>query len=408
MRKLLIYVVIFLFAFFLLPIPKTFAQTCDPAACSNQPDDKKEGCLSDQINACTNLLQSAKNQEKTLNSQLNLIDGQMQVTNLKIEDTNLKIEKLKREIDDLAKRIDRIGATLDSLSEILLRRIVQTYKFSNSLSTLDLIFSSQNFADLIERLKYIQVAQSYDKKKLYELQATKLAYNDQKQDKQTRQAEAEKLNKDLAVYQKQLEDQKTQKQVLLTQTQGDESNYQSLLAKAEAQLSAFRGFVQSQGGLILIDADPNWPSGYYSQRDKRWGNIAIGNSDISVGESGCLLTSVAMVLTHRGNTVSPPSIASNASNFFDGDFIWSALTSLGFSTPRRTTDTSIVNSALASGNWVIVGLNYSKNTYGEPFHFVVITSKNGDDYNLFDPWKGPNTSFKSSYSGDYITEVITY
>ena len=87
-------------------------------------------------------LNQTKKQEKTLKSQLNLIDGQTQVTLLKIEETNLRIEKLKREINDLATRITRISTSLDSLSEILLNRIIQTYKYSNTVSTFDLIFSS--------------------------------------------------------------------------------------------------------------------------------------------------------------------------------------------------------------------------------------------------------------------------
>lgn len=195
-------------------------------------------------------LRDARNQEKTLSSQLQLIDGQTQVTSLKIEETNLKIEKLKREINNLSTRIERIGTTLDSLSEILLRRIVQTYKFSNSLSTIDLIFSSQNFADLIGRLKYIQVAQSYDKKKLYELQATKLAYNDQKEDKETRQAEAVKLNKDLENYKKQLADQKKAKDELLRITKNDEARYQGLISQIQAEINSISQAISNVGPVI--------------------------------------------------------------------------------------------------------------------------------------------------------------
>lgn len=192
-------------------------------------------------------LSETKTKEKTLKSQLNLIDGQTQITTLKIEETNLKIEKLKREISDLSTRIDRIGVTLDTLSEVLLKRIVQTYKYSNAVTTIDLLFSSHGFADLIERLKYIQTAQAYDKQKLYELQATKLAYNDQKQDKETRQKEAEKLNKDLAVYKAQLEVQKRDKNELLKVTQNDEAKFQSLLAQVRAEYLSIQGIVAGLG-----------------------------------------------------------------------------------------------------------------------------------------------------------------
>lgn len=195
-------------------------------------------------------LQQVRGTEKTLQSQLTIIDGQTKVTTLKIEETNLKIEKLEREINDLSGRIDRISKTLDTLSEILLKRIIQTYKYSNSITTLDLLFSSHGFADLIERLKYIQVAQTYDKQKLYELQATKLAYNDQKQDKETRQQEAEKLNKELQVYKDQLTQQKKAKDELLNITKNDEARFQSLIAQLRAELVSISQAISNIGAKI--------------------------------------------------------------------------------------------------------------------------------------------------------------
>lgn len=247
MRKLSLFPLVFSLLAFLFLIPVFADTTCDPASCPNDDVDKRRICLTQQIDNCTAKLGEAQKQEKTLKSQLNLIDGQMQVTTLKIEETNLSIEKLKREISDLATRIDRIGTTLDALSEILLKRIVQTYKYNDTVSTFNLLFSSQNFADLIERLKYIQVAQAYDKQKLYELQATKLAYNDQKQDKQTRQAEAEKLSKDLENYKSQLDQQKQSKADLLRITQNNEDLYKQRILSAQQEQQAILAILNGQG-----------------------------------------------------------------------------------------------------------------------------------------------------------------
>lgn len=194
-------------------------------------------------------LENVRGNERTLKSQLNIIDSQGKVTVLKIEETNLRIEKLKREITELSSRISRISSSLDTLSEILLRRIVQTYKYSN-LSSLDFLFSSHGFADLIERLKYIQVAQAYDKRKLYELQATKQAYNDQKQDKATRQQEAEQLNKALENYKSQLEEQKKAKEELLRITQNDEARFQGLIAQLKADSDSIARAISNVGVVI--------------------------------------------------------------------------------------------------------------------------------------------------------------
>ncbi len=235
----------------LLLILVVFSLTATPGY-AQSPDELNKQLQAKQaeIQKLEEQLANTKNQEKTLNSQLNLIDGQTKVTTLKIEETALKTEKLKREISDLSSRIDRIGVTLDTLSELLLRRIVQTYKYNNTVSTIDLLFSSHGFADLIERLKYIQVAQSYDKKKLYELQATKLSYNDQKQDKQTRQAEAEKLNKDLETYKSQLADQKKSKDELLRITKNDEVRYQSLISQLQAEINSIAQAISNVGAKI--------------------------------------------------------------------------------------------------------------------------------------------------------------
>lgn len=242
MKKLLLILLVFSFSAFLFLYP-AFAQSQDEL---NKQLQEKQA----EIQKLEAHLKDAQNQEKTLKSQLELIDGQTKVTTLKIEETNLKIEKLKREITELSTRIDRISISLDSLSELLLKRIIQTYKYSNSVSTFDLLLSSHGFADLIERLKYIQVAQAYDKKKLYELQATKIAYNEQKSDKQVRQTEAEKLNKDLEIYKKQLDDQKKAKDELLAITKNDETRYQSLIAQLQADINSITQAISNIGAKI--------------------------------------------------------------------------------------------------------------------------------------------------------------
>lgn len=181
-------------------------------------------------------LSETKRQEKTLKTQLDILDGQARVTELKIEETKLKIEKLEREITDLSGRIGRLSATVDSISEVLLKRIVETYKYS-SITPLDMIFSSHGLTDMIQRIRFIQIAQANDKKVLYQLQATKAAYNDQKQDKETRQKEAETLSKDLEQYQVQLQDQRKQKTQLLNATQNDAAAYTKRIQEIQREIA---------------------------------------------------------------------------------------------------------------------------------------------------------------------------
>lgn len=407
MKKLLLslsafsFVTFFCFAFTSLNL--VYAD-CDPSdnSCKQLQD------IHAQISKLEGQITDAKNQEKTLTSQLNLIDGQTKVTTLKIEETNLNIEKLKREISDLSTRIDRIGVTLDSLSEILLGRIVETYKYNDTVSTFNLIFSSQNFANLIERLKYIQVAQAYDKKKLYELQATKMAYNDQQQDKKTRQAEAEKLSKDLETYQKQLDDQKKTKDALLNETQNNETTYQRLLAQAQAELAGFASFAASRGGASLLSGQTtcdDWGC-YYNQRDSQWGGNPLNGTNYTLATDGCLITSVAMVFTHYGHKgVTPQTINNNSGNFatYEPAFLNKTASADGATLTRNSNHSVSDIDNLLSGGPVIVRISYSN---GDT-HFVVLVSGSSGNYKMNDPFipSGHSISFTDHYSISSITEV---
>ena len=211
-------------------------------------------------------LANTQNQEKTLNSQLQFIDAQNKLTQLKIEEAEFQIKKLDKEVNDLSGRIDRLSTSVDAMSEVLLERIVKTYKYSN-ISTLDLIFSSSGISDLLEKLKYLEVAQANDKKVLYQLQATKSTYNDQKSDRENRQAEEEQARKDLQKYNEQLVQQKTAKEELLRVTRNDEKKFQDLLAKLRADTDSISRALAGAGTKL--------------------GPVKRGERIASVGNSGC-------------------------------------------------------------------------------------------------------------------------
>ncbi len=236
---------------------------------SAQSDDELEGQLRkkrEEIAQLEQQLSDEKSKEKTLNSQLKYIDGQNKLTELKIEETKFQITKLDKEIDELSNRITRISNTVDSISAILLNRIVSTYKQSN-YSSIDLIFSAHGFTDLLQKIKYIQVAQANDKKVLYQLQATKTTYNDQKFDKESRQQQQEKLKKDLEGYTIALENQKKEKEDLLRVTKNNEVKFQELLARLRADAESISRTLGSKGVKL--------------------GPVNKGDRIASVGNSGC-------------------------------------------------------------------------------------------------------------------------
>ncbi len=263
--KLCFLFIVFLFsALFLQP---TYYHLLTPVHAQSSADlEKQLKEKQEEIKKVQSQLEEAQKQEKTLKTQIQVIDNQVKITLLKIDETEFQITKLNKEIDELEGRIGRLSQNVDALSEVLLNRIVQTYKHG-STSPLELIFSSEGLGDLIQKLKYLQVIQANDKKVLYELQATKTSYNDQKNDKATRQAEQEKLKNDLEKYQTLLADQKKAKDELLRATQNDEAKFQQLLVKLRADTESISRALSS-GGTKL-------------------GPVKRGERIASVGNSGC-------------------------------------------------------------------------------------------------------------------------
>lgn len=269
--------------------------------------DQQNQCLSNvqsQIDQWQKQLNDAQGQEKTLKSQLDYIDAQTQITELKITQTNLEIAKLQREIDDLSGKITRISGTVDDLTKVLLNRIVATYKYGD-VTTIDLLFSSDGFSDILERLKYIEVAQANDKKTLYDLQATKTTYNNQKQDRLERQAEQDKLKSDLETYQTQLASEKAAKDELLRITQNQEALYESKIRTAQQEQDAILAILNGGGNEV-------------SEGPVHKGDII---AHMIVGPSACSSgTHLHFEVHQNGSLIDPNNFLSNTSfEYIDND-----------------------------------------------------------------------------------------
>ena len=113
-----------------------------------------------------------------------------------------------------------------------------------------------------------------------------------------------------------MSNQKVAKANLLAVTKGMKRNINSTCGR-KAQLAAFKRFVSGQGGASILNGTTKDDSGwgkYYNQRDSLW---VIGRliSNISVADAGCLVTSMAMIMTYYGKSVSPGDIAANSTYF---------------------------------------------------------------------------------------------
>ncbi len=400
MRKSL---VIFALLFFIFVIVKSALAQSTPTP---TPDSAKTNDLQNKINELQATISKLQGEESTLKSQISVMDNQVNLTELKISSTEKQINELTLDIDTADKKIDKLEGSLNKLSEVLINKIKATYVVGSS-SNFQVLLTSNNVSDFVTRANYLRIAQEHDKKLIYDTVQARNDYINQKDIYQDQKTEAEVLQDQLAAYQTQLEQEKKAKDQLLADTQGNEANYQRLLAEARAQLQGFSNFAQSQGGASILANQTqcdDWGC-YYNQRDSSWGTNSLNGTVYTLASDGCLVTSMAMMYTHYGhrgvNPATINSIPSNLASYYPA-FLKKVINADG-ATSSRVSDA--IDGVLGSGNPVVVGISYDGGPLAD--HFVVFTGGSGGNYAMKDPFtpNGNNIDFRTRYPVARIVEV---
>jgi len=376
---------------------------------------EKDPCVGkqgdDAVSCYQNVVATCGKTKDTLSSQIQYLDNQIQLTTLQIQSIKNTITKLSSEIDQLAQEVNILENKLTKQTTLLIERVPASYKEYVISSTLESLLFSKNASDLIERIQYIKRVQQEDVRLFVQYKATQNNYNERKTQREDKKAKQEIAQKELQSKNVQLAQQKQAKNALLEQTKGQESIYQSLLADAKAKLAGFASFADSQGASLLSGQTrcDDWGC-YYNQRDSQWGNALInGQGSGCVGACtlarvGCLITSVAMTVSHLGRRdILPSDIAfSSPDNFSVGTAMLMRGTIYVKGLRITRIGTTLSADSLKNGP-VIVGVYYG------PFgtHFVVVKSYENGKYIMYDPYQenGYNKIFNDSYSLQSVFEV---
>ena len=197
---------------------------------------------------------------------------------------------------------------------------------------------------------------------------------------------------------------KKTKDQLLAETNAEESKYKTLLAGAKAELASFSAFAKNAGGSGLLGNQTScdaWGC-YYNQRDTAWGNDALNGTQYRLASDGCLVTAMAMVLTHYGHSgVTPRTINTNPTNFaaYYPAYLLHTIYADGVIATRVA---AAIDATLATGNPLVVGVH----AYGGT-HFVVLVSGSRGKYLMRDPYiaNGKDINFTDHYSVRNIYEI---
>ncbi|MEA2056451.1 MAG: hypothetical protein U9O78_01900 [Patescibacteria group bacterium] len=407
---------------FLKPASLVIAEEdCSKYNCESLGVDSEDfnSCEKDK-NKCEELKNEIKDLEKkidqkqgeaqTLENAISVINGEVRLQQLQISQTLNEIGQLTREIGDLANRIDGLSLSLDKLTDMLIARIQQSYKQQRT-TPLIALFTTESFKKIISQYKYLHQAEIQTASAMEQAENQRLAYDQQKDLKEVKQTALEEKQQELQTQKAALEIKKASKQKLLNETNDDEATYQKLLYEAKTELDSLSNYVNSQvGSETCLASSPTQPDGwYYSQRDPRWCRQHIGVSSMSIGEVGCLITSVAMIWQKHGHSTTPAIIGANP-NYFSAARGLEAYMKRPFPTPLGYTsrryysyNQSIIDQEINAGRPVIVHV-----AFGRDGHWVVLKEGNGGNYIMNDPLEGSNIPFGNKFGTYQIDTTVTF
>jgi peptidoglycan hydrolase CwlO-like protein len=199
--------------------------------------EQKKSDLSNKIQEYEKKLTELRGEKNSLSSQIQLMDTQISLTAFKIQDTEKRVISTQKEIELLDSKIDGLDDSLDYLSKLLVQRVVHGYKM-RTFSFFDIVFNTANAAEMINEFKYAKTTRDNNQKLLVQVQTTKVNFEEQKKMREKKKEELAILEDTLVNQKADLDKQKSQKQLLLADTQSDERKYQQLLNQALAEFNA--------------------------------------------------------------------------------------------------------------------------------------------------------------------------
>lgn len=194
--------------------------------------------LESQIAVQQQVLDVTKSQRQTLQTQVDSFNAEIKKTQLRIQAINLTIDQLNGDIGVRNRTLTELSDQLEAEKESLAQILRQT-QMLDAQSFVNVALGSQSVSDFFGDLDAFTSIKRSLANSFIQIEQTSSATAAEKETLQERLAEQEQLRTIAQLAKQAVEVQEKEKQKLLAQTKGVESNYQKLIAanqKSAAQI----------------------------------------------------------------------------------------------------------------------------------------------------------------------------
>ena len=188
--------------------------------------------LEKQIAQYNQMLQGTKSQSATLKQQITKMEAQINKLQAEIKLTQTKISETTLVIAGLASDIQTQNIDLEKQKNNL-SQILRTIDEYDQVQPFELMLKNGNLSDFLSQIQYIQNLQGSVQEKLISLKELKAQLENQKMEEENQKTALEGLKTQLRGQSSVLDNQKGEKQDLLTTTKSQEKQYQTMLTELQ-------------------------------------------------------------------------------------------------------------------------------------------------------------------------------
>lgn len=226
----------FCFSFAILYFHKVNAS---PADTLKEDLHQQIDALQSQIDAYRANIKDLQQESKTLKREISLLDSKIKTAELEIKQIDLSIEETEQEIADRDLGLGQAESELDRERVILTEylRLVNEYDQEDFIET---ILSNEKLSDVFDRLNSLESVQEKIQESMTSIQDLKMALETERQALEEKREELNQLKVLQRIQSRSIVLEQEDKENLLTQTKGQESNFQNLIAKAKSDVDSIK------------------------------------------------------------------------------------------------------------------------------------------------------------------------
>ncbi|MBX4211333.1 MAG: lytic murein transglycosylase [Candidatus Yanofskybacteria bacterium] len=198
--------------------------------------------LQKQIEEYQHQIESQQSKKATLQGEISKLNAIINQVTLEIQSLNHSIVRTSLEIEDTENKITDAETELDKNHQTLAKYVRIAYE-TDKVSLTEVLLNNENLSDFFTNINNLQNTQESLRQTIEDIKNLKDELGQQKDSLEDKQTELERAKRLQEIEKSNLDGNKSQKNQILKDTQGQETKFQELVKKSQKDIEALKAQV---------------------------------------------------------------------------------------------------------------------------------------------------------------------